>query len=99
MWQGQLRKWAGAGAPRPTRTGGQPPHAASRGGAGLLAAFWQSAHPVARARVLLAFGNALVIYLDPSLPPSGEWPVIALTYVTITLLIAYSLWVWRQELS
>jgi hypothetical protein len=52
---------------------------------------------VASARVLLALGNALVLYLDPGLPPSTDWRVIAAAYGTVLLLIAYALWVWRWE--
>jgi two-component system, NarL family, sensor kinase len=54
---------------------------------------------VARARVLLACGNALVIYLDPSLPTSTHWLVLATTYGNVALLIAYAFWVWRYEAS
>jgi signal transduction histidine kinase len=54
-------------------------------------------HAVARVRVLLAVGNALVIYFDPSLPPSTAWTALVAAYGTVTLIIAYALWVWRQE--
>jgi signal transduction histidine kinase len=54
-------------------------------------------HAVARVRVLLAFGNALVLYLDPSLPPTTTWSALVAAYGTVALIIAYALWVWQQE--
>jgi signal transduction histidine kinase len=59
----------------------------------------QNIRAVAGARVLLAFGNALVLYLDPRLPPSDAWGALASAYGAISVLIAYSLWVWRTENS
>jgi signal transduction histidine kinase len=59
----------------------------------------RNARAVARARVLLALGNILVLYLDPNTPPSADWDRLALAYGTALLIIAYSFWVWRQETS
>jgi signal transduction histidine kinase len=59
--------------------------------------FARTACPTAWVRLLLALGNALVIYLDPSLPVSREWSTCALTDFIVLLIIAYSLWAWRKE--
>jgi signal transduction histidine kinase len=59
----------------------------------------QNARAVAGARALLSIGNALVLYLDPSVPPGGQWYNLVAAYGTVALIIAYSLWVWRQENS
>ena len=53
--------------------------------------------PVAHVRVLLALGNALVIYLDPGLPMSRDWRVLTMTYTIVALIIAYSLWAWGSD--
>src|SRR5438034_5168251 len=58
---------------------------------------WGSACPVAHVRVLLALGNALVIYLDPGLPISSRWDILGATYGIVVAILAYSLWAWRQE--
>jgi signal transduction histidine kinase len=59
--------------------------------------FGRSACPAAWVRVLLALGNAFVIYLDPSLPFSSHWRNLALADAAVLAIIAYSLWVWLQE--
>jgi signal transduction histidine kinase len=58
---------------------------------------WGSACPVAHVRVLLAIGNALVIYLDPGLPIGHGWRALATTYGIVLAILAYSMWAWRQE--
>jgi signal transduction histidine kinase len=56
-----------------------------------------NARCVASARLLLALGNTLVIYLEPTLPPGAHgWQVWG-TFGTIALLIGYAYWVWFQE--
>ena len=57
--------------------------------------FWRQVRTIARVRVLLALVTALVVVLDPSLPPSGHWLRMAATYGNVWLIILYALWVWR----
>jgi signal transduction histidine kinase len=79
------------------RLGSPPPAAPDAGDPELLVE--RNVRAVAGARVLLALGNGLVLFLDPSLPPSRAWGAATAAYGTVLLLIAYSLWVWRQESS
>jgi signal transduction histidine kinase len=61
--------------------------------------FRQNVRAIAQARLLLALGNALVVYLDPRLPTSRDWLVLMGTYGNVTLFIVYSVWVLRVESS
>src|SRR5262249_21336346 len=54
---------------------------------------------IARVRVLLALVTALVLILDPRLPPSGHWFRSAATYGNVLLILVYALWVWRRLTS
>lgn len=84
--------WGSAG-PAARQAGRRPGAPAWNPGA----CFGRSACPAAWVRVLLALGNAFVIYLDPSLPVSSHWKNLALADTTVWVIIAYSLWVWLQE--
>jgi signal transduction histidine kinase len=52
---------------------------------------------IARARVLLALGNLLVVSLTPIPLPSRDEALLARAYGAVLLFLVYSLWVWRTE--
>jgi hypothetical protein len=45
--------------------------------------FWRNVRMIARVRVLLALVTALVLFMDPRLPPSGHWLRSAATYANV----------------
>ena len=67
------------------------------GEAGADPLFWRQVRTIARVRVLLALVTALVVFLDPSLPPGGHWLRIAATDGNVLLIIVYALWLWRLQ--
>jgi signal transduction histidine kinase len=93
----RLRQWSGWGGSSLASVA--HPGGLLRGAPGLNAdsVLGRSAGPAAWVRVLLALGNALVIYLDPSLPLGNSLRILVLTDATVLVIIAYSLWVWLQE--
>jgi signal transduction histidine kinase len=92
-----LPRFRHAAAPPPVGKGTDRSHASLGPATGSDYHFWQNARAIAQARLLLALGNALVVYLDPKLPTSREWLVLLGTYGNVSLFILYSFWVLRVE--